>query len=206
MGSGSPTATLYLYSEMNLNESGEWYLREHGSNNSLGHGLIDSRWVLYLFIESDEAPHLNNGNLSLPAEARTNCLDGSVGAILPLPIGANEEDVAADDHSTVVDATKFDFLGELLLNLDVPWIFETFGLRDHRGERHRCRASAGSPEDKSLDNTWGLCVRVSREAADHKLVLRTVNPFGFRCRRGMAGEINRCLEMIGEQARAGVLA
>jgi hypothetical protein len=63
-----------------------------------------------LLVKSDEPSRLDNGDLPTPFKTRTDRLHGSVGAILSLPIGTHKKNIAANDHGTVVDATRFDLL------------------------------------------------------------------------------------------------
>ena len=66
VGSGSPTARLYLYSETNLSRSCWRHSQRFGTKDSLGDYLVDDRWVPHSLVISDEPSRLYNGDLAAP--------------------------------------------------------------------------------------------------------------------------------------------
>ena len=103
VGSGSPTATLYLYPDMNLKKSGKFCSQNREPNNSLGDSFVNDRRTLDLFIKCHKLSHLDNSNLSLPIQARASRLYGSVGTNLRIPIGTYKKRLPANDHSAIMD-------------------------------------------------------------------------------------------------------
>lgn len=102
VGSGSPTATQYLYSEMNLDECVQQCSQRAESNDPLGNHLAHGGRVLKLFVKSNKPSGLHDSDLPAPFETRASSLYGSVGAGVPFPIGTHEENIAAGDHSAIV--------------------------------------------------------------------------------------------------------
>jgi hypothetical protein len=110
VGSEPPTAMLYLYSEMNLNEGRQRRSKRSEPDNSLGNRLAGGRQVFDVLVEGDEPARLDDSNLPAPFETRTGGLHSRVGMILPLPISTHKKNVTTDDHGTVVDVTLLHFL------------------------------------------------------------------------------------------------